>query len=251
MLSINKIVQKFLMLEYNKEEIKSQVEIIYRDPNIIAMIPKSQITSYLYGKNADWCQKTKAGFDGWTRESLLIRFLFKNKRKVRFTYFFDGTYYWANENGYHVLSGAGNPFEASVKGKRIRSMEQDILNIIANDIPEDCKNQVLKFIDAHKSAYEYCILDKEYHSYRQDHLDELVAEIKKEFDTEITSMRVNYNNRISLDSNIKDNVILITWTLPDLTKKMFRAHDKDKAVNIIKDIVENIITNQARNIEAA
>lgn len=150
-----------------KGQFKDEVEIIYRDSTIVCMIPKSQMTSFIYGHKAEWCQRRPYGFQEWSEMGLLIRFLFKNGRKIRFTYLYDDkkkdNYYWANENGFHVLEGMGNPFEAkAVRADRIRSTEKDIINLITQ-IPEPCKEKVLHFIKKYKKKkYEYCKVDSEY-----------------------------------------------------------------------------------------
>src|SRR3972149_3830355 len=164
--------EEFLKEVFFKEltgKFKDEVEIIYRDKNIVCLIPKSQMTSYIYGNKANWCQKEKNGFEGWSKAGLLIRFLFKEGgRKIRFTYFTGQNesrgFYWANESGHHILSEEGkgkNPFEASSKNKTLWPNEIDTLNLI-NQIPEECKQKVLEFIEKHKEAYEYCYKDTEY-----------------------------------------------------------------------------------------
>ena len=115
---------------------KDETEIIYRDKDLVCMIPKSQMTSNIYGQKTNWCQVTKTGFDNWSGSTheevfLLIRFLFKNGKKIRFTYFDNDEFYWANETGYHVLQGSGNPFEINSKRDRIRDLEKDILDNIS------------------------------------------------------------------------------------------------------------------------
>src|SRR3972149_5503634 len=140
--------EEFLKEVFLKEltgKFKDEVEIIYRDKNIVCLIPKSQMTSYIYGNKANWCQKEKNGFEGWSKAGLLIRFLFKEGgRKIRFTYF-----------------TGKNAFEASSKNKTLWPNEIDTLNLI-NQIPEECKQKVLEFIEKHKEAYEYCYKDTEY-----------------------------------------------------------------------------------------
>lgn len=157
---------------------KDETEIIYRDNNIVCLIPKTQMSSKMYGKDAHWCQVDQAGFYYWSKSALLIRFLFRGGRKIRFSYFIkpynsDGTendsdfsfatgqFYWANENGAHVLKGNGNPFFPKTKSDRIRETEMDILNKI-KEIPEECKNKVLDFIKQHQDSYDYCYRKEEF-----------------------------------------------------------------------------------------
>ena len=157
---INEQQQQKLISELSGD-FKDQTEIIYQDHNIIAMIPKSQMSSAMFGKGTKWCQ-VDAGFDMWSKMGLLVRFLFRGGRKIRFTYFFnkdnswshDHDYYWANENGAHVLFGDNNPFDVVPEGK-IHDTERDILKKIT-EIPDECKNKVLEFIELHRKSYDYC-----------------------------------------------------------------------------------------------
>lgn len=153
-------------LDELKGQYKDEVEIIYRDPTIVCMIPKSQMTSSIYGMKTNWCQTHLGGFRNWSSGGLLIRFLFKNGRKVRFTYHYDDFekdhFHWANESGWHVLEGRGNPFEASSRKQMPGTLETDILARI-NEIPVMCKRKVLQFIKTYKKKhYEYCYRDDEY-----------------------------------------------------------------------------------------
>jgi len=169
---INEQQQQKLISELSGE-FKEGTEIIYQDHNIITMIPKTQMSSAMFGKGTKWCQ-VDAGFKMWSQMGLLIRFLFRGGRKIRFTCFFNTDdvlqrasswthghdYYWANENGAHVLFGDGNPFDVVPEGK-IHDTERDILKKIT-EIPDECKNKVLSFIEQHRNTYDYCYNDKIY-----------------------------------------------------------------------------------------
>ena len=194
---------------------KEETDIIYRDKNIVCLIPKSQMTSYIYGRKTAWCQVQKSGFDGWSGKfnpenklALLIRFLFKNGRKIRFTYFINNNFYWTNENGAHVLSGEGNnPFNIKQpKTDRIRETEKDILDQI-NLIPQECKDRVLDFIEKNKKYYKYIYREEEY-------FPDKINKTRKEFDRildkwEKKITHINYEGKknyirsfISKDGNI-------------------------------------------------
>ena len=168
-------------LQELKGQYKDEVEILYKDRNMVCMIPKSQMTSDIYGKKANWCQRQVGGFRNWSKTGLLIRFLFRDKRKIRFTYFFKSTqFYWANEGGLHVLEGNGNPFLVKSNRNRESSIEKDILTKI-KDIPEECREIVLKFIDQHKEQYEYCYRDETYVSLPLSKLYDQFMNINREY----------------------------------------------------------------------
>lgn len=163
---VRKILLKEVVLTELTNKFKNEVEIIYRDKNLVCLIPKSQMASYIYGQKAKWCQKDKCGFDAWSNQGLLIRFLFKTGRKIRFTYFTTGfkknSYSWSNEQGFHILEGKGNPFEAFSNRENKSDMEQDVLNLIHNEIPKECKLKVLEFIKKNEFYYDYKYRDEEY-----------------------------------------------------------------------------------------
>ena len=157
-----------IMYHTRDEIFNSHVEIIYKEKGMVCMIPKTLIGSAIFGLKTRWCQIYSGGFQHWSQQALLVRFLIKDKnnkcRKLRFTYFFPSDkandsqgqdYYWANEAGLHVLWGKGNPFEAkSPKEDRIRETEQDILEVI-NLISKECQNKVLQFVEKHRNSYVY------------------------------------------------------------------------------------------------
>lgn len=124
-------------------DIKCETEILYRDANLICMIPRTQRASRIYGRGTNWCQTTKPGFDNWSEDSLLVRFIFKSGRKIRFTLDEDGVYHWASERGHHVMNGQGDPFD--YVPERQSTIEADIIRQIAL-IPEACKQRVREVI---------------------------------------------------------------------------------------------------------
>lgn len=232
-MNVREHIKNFLLLEYNKEEVKSQVDIIYKDPNLICLIPKSQMTSMLYGGRTKWCQVSSSGFEDWSKQGLLIRFLFKSGRKIRFTYFFPqfkdrylGDYYWANENGYHVLTDYGNPFEASPKGDRVRGTEKDILGLI-KEIPEECQKRVLDFIERHKKAYEYCYnFDKEYKPANREKNYQEFLKVYNEFKEELSELFNTRGVMLNLQFDKNRNLFVVAHN-PNFGKDNYDTVDED------------------------
>jgi len=147
---------------------KDETTIIYKDKDLVCMIPKSQMSSRLYGQGTNWCQTHKIGFDNWSKGAgrgdvaLLIRFLFKTGRKIKVTYFANGEYFWSREDANHVLYNRGNPFEAkSIRGQWKSSIEEDILSLIKT-IPDLCKRDVCRFIDANIKKFKYIYRDEDF-----------------------------------------------------------------------------------------
>lgn len=187
------------------DRIREQIDIIYQDKNLICFVPKTQESSKIYGSNANWCQRHKTGFQIWSERGLLIRFLFRGGRKIRTTYFFKGKelggkYYWANENGFHVLHGdTDNPFDVVNKEGRIRSTEQDIIDHI-HMIPDECKNKVLEFIRKYEEGYDYCYKDDEYETKR-----EIIIK------NNIKSLREKYSKYIDYINNSKQDNFFVLY----------------------------------------
>ena len=54
---------KILITEEQLDELKGQykdeVEIIYRDKNLVCLIPKSQMTSRIFGRKTEWYKNPK------------------------------------------------------------------------------------------------------------------------------------------------------------------------------------------------
>ena len=106
-------------------QFKEETEVIYKDHNMVCLVPKSQMSSKMFGKGTKWCSTGKYMFDYWSTKGLLIRFLFRGGKKIRVTYMFNnGSYNWANENGHHTLEGKGNPFTPEIKNSCCRSIRR-------------------------------------------------------------------------------------------------------------------------------
>jgi len=141
-------------------DIKGETEILYKDAHLVCMIPKTQRASKIYGRGTNWCQTTKSGFDNWSESSLLVRFIFKSGRKIRFTLDEEGEYHWASERGHHVMNGKGDPFNYVPERGHKSTIEADIMRLVAL-IPEACKQKVRDVI-ASGCIPDYGIEDTEY-----------------------------------------------------------------------------------------
>ena len=213
------------------EELKGkwaeETEIIYKDKNLVCLIPKSQMSSSAYGYKTAWCQTSVAGFRHYSlkknESNLLIRFLFKSGRKIRFTYFTDETFYWANETGHHVLPGSDNPFEVEsgrllvFPRKKGSSIEQDILNLIET-IPQECKDKVLQFIKKNLKVYQYIHRENEYLNNRTKMKFSVFYDIVNKFSEYFEKP---YARSHFLYSNLKDE-FLLKW-IPDLAPVYHRG----------------------------
>ncbi len=227
--------------ELNKS-IKNEFEILYRDNNVLCMIPKTQRASNIYGHKTKWCQTTN-GFNAWSKMGLLIRFIFKNGRKIRFTYYFKNEqtsthYYWANENGYHVLEYFGNPFTPEPHNPdRPKDTEKDIIHLISL-IPNECKNKVLEFIDKHKENYDYCREYDTYSSHKEKKINNTIDNLKEKYKNEIDNIIQNGNYLAFYE---KDNEIHFDYSGKNENKINYITLNhfnqiEDTLINIINQI---------------
>jgi hypothetical protein len=164
-------------------QFKEETEIIYRDNNIICLIPKSQMSAKMYGKGTHWCSTGKCGFDTWSSQGLLVRFIFRGGKKIRFTYLFktnyEGDFNWANENGYHTLKGIGNPFDVQPTGSKYEN-ELDVYNHIKL-IPDECKKRVLEFIEKNRREYNYIYKKEQFEFERIKKNNKLYSDFYKNY----------------------------------------------------------------------
>lgn len=249
--------QQLQILRELSNRIRENIDIIYQDSNVTCLIPKSQETSKLYGHGANWCQKSKSGFEQWSEQGLLVRFLFRGGKKIRFTYYFKDTnlhnYYWAGETGHHVLFGdTTNPFDVVNTTGRIRGLEQNIIDSI-HRIPDECKQKVLEFIRNNENGYNYCYNNTEYKSkkeiVRQNNVNILLEKYKKYIDYIDTKSRTFFD--LSLNEQLKYG---LTYNINDDLVDVIESDDFDefksivykKLTEILSYIKENNVQNKNR-----
>lgn len=240
-------MKHILLFEELTGKYKEETEIIYKDKSIICIIPKSQMTSSIYGYKTNWCQTTNHGFCDWSgrdrpdKLALLIRFIFKDGKKIRFTYWGkDDKFYWANEKGWHVLEGNGNPFNVKMReGKRESDMESDILSRI-NEIPEECKISVLKFIEKNKKSYKYIYTDKEYTTTNIQNLLDDFKRIRSEVEEKIKKLS-HKNILISTYFDKKQKEFEISYLDDSSNNKRFYEKEKFKDIKSFEKRLHELI----------
>jgi hypothetical protein len=165
-----------------KSEMQKEVDIIYQDPNLICMIPKTQRASKIYGGGTNWCQTGKDGFETWAHGAFLVRFLFKGGRKIRFTLDTSGEFHWASERGHHVLKGHGDPFDVMPSAGSI--IENDIVSLI-KEIPEECKKKVRALI-ACRELPDYTLDLPLYTTARTSEVNRIMETLRRKYSQRIT-----------------------------------------------------------------
>jgi hypothetical protein len=171
-----------LLESLTKAEMQQEVDIIYQDLNLICMIPKTQRASNIYGVGTNWCQTRRDGFETWSEGGLLVRFLFKGGRKIRFTWNTHQEFHWASERGHHVLKGHGDPFD--VVASAGSTIESDIVALI-RQIPEECKQRVRTLI-ANQEIPDYKLHLPVYTNARFSELNRIMETLRLKYSQRIT-----------------------------------------------------------------
>jgi hypothetical protein len=128
--------------------LKDDVEVIFKDKNLVCLIPKSQKAAHIYGYKTKWCSISKKRWDELTflHESIRFFFLFKNGYKLRLSYIprlKSGD--WADSSGNHILHFKDkDPFEIETN-----SIDKTVIDKILS-IPELCKNKIREYIIGNK-----------------------------------------------------------------------------------------------------
>jgi hypothetical protein len=72
------------LFELHKENDDSYI--LYRDSNLVVVVPKTLESTRKYSRDTTWCSLDKSGFEEHNITSDLIRFHFKNGYKLRLTW---------------------------------------------------------------------------------------------------------------------------------------------------------------------
>lgn len=228
----------FSLLEsLTRAEMDAERDIIYQDANLVCMIPKTQRASKIYGAGANWCQKEPGGFDNWSEGSLLVRFLFKTGRKLRFTLDEEGEYHWASERGLHLLYGKGDPFDCRSERGRTSHLEADILALIAT-IPEACKTRVREIMQCGVLP-AYATSPTRYLTAREQRVDAIVNRLNS------TKLRGRQRVFVEKDPDSDRRVAIIWSTIaPDrslkVNKEVFGMEEVDALEQRVDDIISHL-----------
>ena len=223
---------------------KEETEIIYKDNSIVCLVPKSQMSSKMFGKGTHWCSTSKTGFEMWAKQGLFIRFIFRGGKKIRVTYMFDGTYNWANENGWHTLEGKGNPFNPKIKNTG-HSNEQDVYNYIQK-IPQECKEKVLNFIVQNEKQFDYCYRKEEFKTKKEIEREATIRQINNMIMSYGEAMKSVYGIKnpqynISFSAWYNENTVYLFDTAKD--KKYATAVKKFDNLKDAKEYVSKILNS--------
>lgn len=141
--------------------LKDDVEVIFKDKNLVCLIPKSQKAAHIYGYKTKWCSISKGRWDELTflNESIRFFFLFKNGYKLRLSYIpklKSGD--WADSSGIHLFYFKDkDPFEIETNSTDKSMIDKILL------IPELCKNKIREYITGNKKI-NYIKREEDYKS---------------------------------------------------------------------------------------
>lgn len=161
-----------LFEEFEKECIKQEIDLIYRDRDVVCLIPKTQRASYIYGKRTFWCSTRMDTFEEIAEggDVILFRFIFKDGYKMRLTYDLSTKLMdWSDKSSVHYFEGnKDNPFKISnseidkeltkyskYKDKIFKLSER------INSIPKICKDKIIDIIKS-KKRVDYKFSEEEY-----------------------------------------------------------------------------------------
>lgn len=201
-----------LLESLSQEEMRKEVDILYKSPDLVCMIPKTQRASRIYGGGTNWCQTKREGFEAWSQSSFLVRFLFKGGRKVRFTIDKQGEFHWASERGHHVLKGEGDPFDVEVSARS--TTERDIMDLI-DRIPEECKQKVRALL-ACRELPDYVRDAPEYTTARTGEINKAMETLRHQWRQRITDAYLPLGFTLGFTSyDPKHRTISIVYSVAD------------------------------------
>ena len=144
-------------------EYKQDIDIIYRDKNLLCFLPKTYRGASLYSNKTGWCSKGSSMYSHKCKEGvLLFRFFFKDGNKIRLSVYEKNRWDWGNKSGKHVISTEKKHDTYRILNKEdVFSIEQlepyaDLDNILLyiGQIPNECREKILSIIRDHFSEVD-------------------------------------------------------------------------------------------------
>lgn len=253
-----KYLKRFKIYELNGS-FKDETEIIYKDNNLVCLIPKSQKSAYLFGSRTGWCFTKKADFDSYTKnDTIIINFLFKEKSrryssgsfgyKLRLMYFpINKRSDWGDASGFTCLSHHGDPFKITndVKQESLDKFpdNQDMIHEIVerlDSIPMDCKQKVFKYLNKEVN-FTYNNDKEEYKNINMVTQKEEYMKFKRDYFPQLLSFYPE--NNLKIEFNTVKNKFIISYTIngTEQTKETTSFSSFiDELFNITKSIDLNL-----------
>jgi hypothetical protein len=147
---------------------KKEVEILFKNKNIVCLIAKSQKAAHIYGYKTKWCNVKKDRWEELTfdHKNIVIIVMFKNGYKLRLLY--SKTHDsgdWGDSNGRHIFHfKKTDPFnidKSNIKEEEYKEEELTAYEKIM-EIPNECKEIIKNYI--YNIEIDYLKRDTEYTS---------------------------------------------------------------------------------------
>ena len=234
------------LFEVHKEDLKKEVDIIYRDENLVCLVPKTQRASCVYGQGTRWCTKSKDGFESH-KDSIMFRFIFKNKYKLRLTYNENGLSDWSDRSGNSYFE------EMNIDKNKLFFISKDDINAYHHwrnkydptgsktkllvkyikSIPKKCQSAIINYIDNKENYSNKYKSDIEHVPYRD-------RDLKKQFEDLDKRLKLEYGNlnhmSYGFDDNTQEFYVMEYDYDGKLNKLRFKDIKKyeDKLIELIK-----------------
>jgi len=179
-------------------DITKQADIVYKDSNLLVIVPKTFEATRKFSRNTQWCSNNKTGFYSHITTANLFRFHFKDGYKLRLTWDYipwDGDYssgtHWGQggkKDGklvqyLHIRPTDENkPFDFDyTKGDDRQFMVDRI-----NSIPEEARKKVIEYHNKHS-------IDK------NDVLNKMYSDIQKIKIIDVENIHVPFEDCLRFD----------------------------------------------------
>lgn len=192
-------MKRLKLFEEFKGKIAEEADIVYRDKNMLVIVPKTLQASKRYSRNTNWCSIDKGGFYGHYPTANLFRFHFKDGYKIRLTWDYlpwDGHSYTA---GTHWGQGGWMKGEdASYQHIRPKDEENPFdFDYHKNDYKQFMVNRILSIPEeAKKKIIEY---QKSHSHDKTDVINKMHSEIRK---IEIIDVKLKKDREYCIDLNL-------------------------------------------------
>lgn len=209
---------------------QENVDIVYKDNNLVVLAPKTSKAASKYSRGTEWCSQSSSGFCSHRRSEMLFRFLFKDGYKLRLNTRKDGVAgHWGGPKGettsYPMLHFMRNP-------KNIRNLnfvpsnDNNLMIQHINSIPDNIMSKVINYTndnlkEVNEAQMKSLSTIKQYlpdnafaNTIYNEHLKEIVIEVNCN----------KYRFVIDSNGNIRN------------TKKNYKVMSLENTINFLKTI---------------
>lgn len=211
------------LFEEFKGKITEEADIVYKDSNLLIIVPKTPEATKKYSRNTNWCSNNKGGFYCHFPTSNLFRFHFKDGFKLRLTWDyvewtgnFSGGTHWGQGGKvggveipyYHIRPKDENdPFHFEYMKEDYRKpMVDRILSI-----PDEAKRKVIEYQETH-SQDKTDVLNSMYEEIQKIKILDVVKDGGKEGSIYLKVKAKNDKEEFSVDVNTYEDGSFFIYT---------------------------------------